>query len=488
MSIMHEIIERRQRRISVEGHSLGVHVPESRRVPVVPFGRSPFVICEIKRRSPSKGAISASLDAVAQASLYASRGIRTVSVLTEEDHFSGSLEDLIRVKESNPDLCVLRKDFLTDVEDIELSYRAGADCVLLIASALDRERFELLFRTAGRLGIACLVEVHSAEEVAMVAGARPAFTGINARDLSTFSVDPLLPLSVRRFIDWDTQTVFESGIQSREHARFAAASGFSGILVGESVVRDPSLAAELAEGLEEGKRSAQERGAAPFFWSELAARRRGGRPLVKVCGLTSPEDAHLAERLGADVLGFILAPSKRRVDESAVAEVGATGALKVGVVVLGQGASALPDEAARLLETGALDALQFHGDEQPSECSRLAFPYYKALQLRGSDDAGQVSGFRCPRVLVDAYSKDARGGTGRSLDASTIAAVQERTPLWLAGGIGPDNVFEIITGFSPELIDASSALEASPGRKDPEKLNRFFAEIERAVAAVTERA
>ena len=104
MNIRDAIVDRRRERVSREGHSLGVPIPEDREVPLVVFGRPPGVICEVKRRSPSKGAISTGLDPVKQASLYAVNGILSVSVLTEEDHFSGSLSDLIEIKTAYPDI------------------------------------------------------------------------------------------------------------------------------------------------------------------------------------------------------------------------------------------------------------------------------------------------------------------------------------------------------------------------------------------------
>ncbi|HUX22033.1 MAG TPA: bifunctional indole-3-glycerol phosphate synthase/phosphoribosylanthranilate isomerase, partial [Spirochaetia bacterium] len=354
MSIMAEIVRDRRARIAREGVSLGHPLPEHREVPLVPFGRAPFVICEIKRRSPSRGTIASGLDAPEQASLYAGLGARSVSVLTEEDHFSGSLADLIAVKRTNPELCVLRKDFLLSTEDIEVSYLAGADAVLLIAGILDKETLTAMYARATALGMSCLVEVHTPEEVEKVASVRPEFTGINARDLRNFSVDLTLPLALKPRIGWTTKLVFESGIHSMEHAAFAAGNGFAGILVGEAVVRNPDLIRELIQGLEES------RGA---FWSRLYTGKATDRPLVKICGLTNATDAKAADDLGADLLGFIFAPSKRRVEPGAVRRIGATRAQKIGVVVVDDASPALDPDVLRLLEEGILDAVQFHGNE-----------------------------------------------------------------------------------------------------------------------------
>jgi len=505
MNIMDEIIEARRARIRTVGHELGHAVPQRREAPIVPFARlraaiagarpatEGFLICEIKRRSPSKGAIHEGLDAVAQAGLYAAMGVATVSVLTEEERFGGSLQDLLEIKRAHPQLSVLRKDFLIDPEDIEVSYRAGADAVLLIAAALSPERLAALYESASALGMSCLVEVHSKEEAAKVEALKPAYTGINARDLASFVVDPIVPIATKRFIGWPTRLIFESGVSAKEHAAFARASGFDGILVGESVVRDPGLIPGLFEGL-----SAPRAG----FWERLYARRQGPvagapvsapaapaalaasvapaarkRPLVKVCGLCRTEDVRLADELGADILGFIFAPSKRQAALELVREVGPTAALKVGVVVLERGATALPEGVRALLEAGHLDAIQLHGDEAPEDCFAIAFPYYKALQLRDGKDIERIGAYRCPRVLIDAFSPTTRGGTGTEVEASLAQAAARRLPLWLAGGIGPENVRKIVTELRPELIDASSRLEAEIGRKDPAKLAAFFREI-----------
>jgi indole-3-glycerol phosphate synthase/phosphoribosylanthranilate isomerase len=110
--IKRDIVCRRLERIATEGFELGHPVPATRQAPLVPFDRPPFVICEVKRRSPSKGVIAGDLDAVAQARRYVEAGVKTISVLTEEDQFGGSLADLMDVKNAFPEIAVLRKDFL----------------------------------------------------------------------------------------------------------------------------------------------------------------------------------------------------------------------------------------------------------------------------------------------------------------------------------------------------------------------------------------
>jgi phosphoribosylanthranilate isomerase len=153
----------------------------------------------------------------------------------------------------------------------------------------------------------------------------------------------------------------------------------------------------------------------------------------------------------------------------------------------------LDPEVKDLLDAGLLHAVQFHGAEQPDECATLAFPYYKAVRVQGPDALEAMAKFRCPRVLADAWSPRAAGGTGQQIPrnlARELAGApdgraghgpgaQRGRPLWLAGGLGPDNIGEAIRELSPELVDASSGLEESPGRKDRARLEQYFREIDR---------
>lgn len=500
-NIRDRIVALRRQRIACEGHGLGHPVPAERTAPMIPFGRDPFLICEIKRRSPSRGAIAPTLDPTAQARLYRGAGVESISVLTEEDHFGGSIADLMAVKRAFPDVSVLRKDFLVDEEDVVVSHLAGADAVLLIASLFDRSTFERVYARARSLGMEALVEVHDESDVAVVRHARPTLVGINSRNLATFAVDKLHPLRVRAAIDWPTRIVFESGIGHGEDIAFVRAAGFAGALVGESVTRDTDLAATLVAAFDEPARR-------DGFWTRLARLRPGwsgdtpgtagtgptaagpaggSLPVVKICGITNERDGRLAVDVGADILGFVFAESPRRADARVVRELAGLEVPKVAVVVARvnggtRDRATLPRDVAELLEEGLIDAVQFHGDEEPEECRRLAFPYYKAVRLKDATSVGSLGAFRCPRVLVDAFSKSARGGTGVRIHAEPAARAAAAGPLWLAGGLSPDNIREVVTELHPELVDASSGLESIPGRKDPDKLRRFFWEIGNAFA------
>ncbi|TVR85609.1 MAG: bifunctional indole-3-glycerol phosphate synthase/phosphoribosylanthranilate isomerase, partial [Spirochaetaceae bacterium] len=368
--ILLSIRARREARLAQEGPTLGVTVPDERTVPLVPFGADEFVIAEIKRKSPSAGEISAAADPVQQAGLYVAEGLNHFSVLTEEDYFGGSLQDLMQVKQAFPSCAVLRKDFLLNAADVDISYRAGADAVLLIAAMLSPAEAREIMDQARARGLAVLVECHDAEEIDAVRGLEPELYGINSRDLRTFRMDPLLPPALRGLLPSTARCVYESGVFGLEDALLAGSSDFNGVLVGEALMRNPAAAGEISRGLAAGRALLrQTEPAPPRFWPSLAARRPSGtalrgqpavqatdqpevqaagksvtrpgahaeesapRPLVKICGITCAEDAHLAIELGADVLGFVFADSPRRATPELLQELASTAVLKVAVVV-----------------------------------------------------------------------------------------------------------------------------------------------------------
>jgi phosphoribosylanthranilate isomerase len=285
-------------------------------------------------------------------------------------------------------------------------------------------------------------------------------------------VDLLDPVALLPRVPWKRRAVFESGVRAPEDVLLARSSGFDGVLVGETAMRSPEVIPDLSRAL------ASRPGG---FWPRLWARRVPGKPLLKTCGITCTQDAEAARSAGADALGFVFAPSKRRADPALLGDLRDMDTLKVAVVVTEKngGGRRLDPAVEDLLGRGLVDAVQFHGDEAPDECAAMAFPYYKAARLRDPADAQAMHSYRSPRVLADAWSASAAGGTGSRVPAVLAQEARKAGPLWLAGGIRPENVGEIIRGLAPELIDASSGLEESPGRKDPRRLAGFFEEIRR---------
>jgi len=201
------------------------------------------VIAEVKRRSPSAGAIQVALDPVAHARAYAAGGAVAVSVLTEPGHFGGSVDDLQRVAAAVP-LPVLCKDFILDELQLVEARAAGASAVLLIARIVGSGRLQELIDAAGRLELGVLVEVHTVHELDAAIAAGAAVVGVNNRDLDTLVVDLSSGERVLRAVPRNLVAVGESGIETRADVERLAAAGADLILVGTSLARlaDPQAA------------------------------------------------------------------------------------------------------------------------------------------------------------------------------------------------------------------------------------------------------
>jgi indole-3-glycerol phosphate synthase len=204
------------------------------------------VIAEVKRASPSAGAIRAGLDASAQARAYAAAGAAAISVLTDGPGFGGSLADLAAARAA-VDVPLLRKDFVLDRYQLLEARAHGADAALLIVAALDAGALRRLLDACGELGLAALVEVHDAPEVdlALAAGAR--IVGVNNRDLRTFRVDLAVSEALLPRLPRGVRGVAESGVRTAEDARRLRRAGAANLLVGEALVRAEDPGALLRE-------------------------------------------------------------------------------------------------------------------------------------------------------------------------------------------------------------------------------------------------
>ncbi len=513
--ILEKIVAKRREDLKRFGATLGVCLPASRGREVVPFLQNSGVILEVKRASPSRGDIAPDLDAAATAKTYAKCGAAAISTLTERHFFKGGLEDLLAVcaavdevagsnlvLTNSPKPAVLRKDFLIAPEEIDAAFLAGADAVLLIARILDEELLLKMASKAGELGLGVLFEVREKADLQKLAFLNKKLSlknfvcGVNCRDLATFEVDLLAPLRVKNEINLlnsNLKIVFESGVKTPSAAAFAKGCGFEGLLLGEAAASNPQNAAAFVEAFKEARENS-----ACLKWGEFVAKEQSlktsqrayntqkaafkkSAPFVKICGVTNEEDAIFCAQNGADFLGFVLAKnSPRRADLEFVKRVRAVLSKSnltptlVGVVT----DEAQAKEAAGLVESGAIDLVQFHGFAPP-EFTQQKPPCFCAVNLASQEDlAVLASRFNAgePRVLLDSGAAKS-GGSGVRVEKGLVKEAAKLAPLWLSGGINEQNVAELVAEFSPELIDASSGLEAEVGRKSRQKVAEFFAAL-----------
>ncbi len=202
------------------------------------------LIAEVKRRSPSAGAISTGLDPARHAAAYAAAGASAISVLTDGPFFGGSLDDLRAVVARVP-IPVLRKDFILDEVQLLEARAAGASAVLLIVRALSPARLRELARAARDLGLATLVEAHDAAEVDIALESGAPFIGINSRSLDTFAIDVETAWRLISRVPAGLTVVAESGMSSHVDVARAAGAGADAVLIGTalSAAGDPSALA-----------------------------------------------------------------------------------------------------------------------------------------------------------------------------------------------------------------------------------------------------
>jgi indole-3-glycerol phosphate synthase len=207
------------------------------------------VISEIKRRSPSKGDLNASLDPAVMARAYERGGAACLSVLTDAEFFGGSVGDL-QAARASCSLPVLRKDFTVSLRDVCDARLMGADCVLLIAAALSPAELREMHDLATSLGLDVLVEIHDERELESALSAEATLIGVNQRDLVTFQVDHERALRMAGVIPSGAVKVAESGVRGREDAAALFAAGYQAVLVGETLVTsgDPEESVRVLRG------------------------------------------------------------------------------------------------------------------------------------------------------------------------------------------------------------------------------------------------
>ncbi|WP_080875450.1 indole-3-glycerol phosphate synthase TrpC [Oceanobacillus timonensis] len=249
MTFLEKIIDKKKQEVAER--KLQSSGNDTRKHPIYPFHDSVqaanhmSIIAEIKRSSPSKGAIQMDVDILKQAKQYEDSGAAAISVLTDENFFHGSLDDLKAVSEavSIPVLC---KDFIIDEIQIDDAKNAGASIILLILAALPLERFQRLYHYATEQGLEVLCEVHNAEELRDALTVSPKIVGVNNRNLKTFEVDLQTTPELIQQINANGLTIIsESGMRTKADAELAKDAGANTILVGETLMRSDNVEKDM---------------------------------------------------------------------------------------------------------------------------------------------------------------------------------------------------------------------------------------------------
>jgi len=193
---------------------------------------------------------------------------------------------------------------------------------------------------------------------------------------------------------------------------------------------------------------------------------------IKICGITNLDDALIAERLGADAIGFIFYKQSKRYispgNAKLISQKLSAFTVKVGVFV-----NETEDEINRIVKQVKLNLVQLHGDEIPEMIERLLLPSIKSFRINDEFDFSILEEYPCNNYLFDTFSQNEFGGTGKTFDWNTIPSSLRKRVI-IAGGVSENNVEEIFTKINPYAVDVSSSLEVSPDKKDHDKMKSFF--------------
>ena len=443
--VLAAIVERKRREVADRFHSGPVAAaPTSRSLSAALARPGARFIMEVKKKSPSGH--RSSLTIAEAVSAYAPVA-DAISVLTDGPDFGGSLDDL-RLARQLFDGPILAKDFIVDPGQVSEARAAGADAVLVMMSVLDDRAAAAVLAEARRLGMDAVVEVHDEPELARALALDARIVGINNRDLKTLTTDLSVTRRLAPLVPADRLVISESGICSHADVEGLAPHA-DAFLVGSSLMAAPDIV--------------------------LAARAIvHGR--VKLCGLTTPKDVELAARSGATHAGFIFVPGTPRTIGIGKARELALLARQAGLKSVGVFRDANPGDIAREAEAIGLSAVQLHGTEDAEAMRRSLPPEIEVWALCGVAQSASPRRPGADRTLFDTVREGVSGGTGTAFDWSKVEGRADLPSAFLGGGIGPSNA-RAAARLGAYGLDVGSSVEASPGAKDPAKVEALFAAL-----------
>ncbi len=199
---------------------------------------------------------------------------------------------------------------------------------------------------------------------------------------------------------------------------------------------------------------------------------------IKICGMTNLQDALQAAALGVDALGFIFAPSPRKIDPSGAREI--ISSLPPSVEKVGVFVNEDLGEVKRIADLCGLDALQFHGRETPEYCRQASLRVIKAVRMKDSKSLREIQMYPFAAILLDTYSAARAGGTGKTFSWEWAREARRKGDFILSGGLDPGNIYRAIHLLHPMGVDVCSGVERVPGRKDLFRMMKFVKEARRA--------
>jgi indole-3-glycerol phosphate synthase/phosphoribosylanthranilate isomerase len=424
------------------------------------------IIAEIKKASPSKGDIRVDLDPALYAQKYTRAGAAAISILTEEHFFKGSLTDLIKVRRAT-ELPILRKDFTISDYQIYEAAAARANSILLIVSILSKQQLREYVLLTRELGMEPLVEIHSEWELENALYADAKIIGINNRNLETLETDTTVAARVVPFFTTDQIPVSASGVSGPGDIQKGMDAQIFNFLVGESIVRADDTENFIQDLISTGSKLNEN---SPHS------------PLVKVCGLTRPDEAVACAELGAEAIGLVFyLKSPRHVTTAQATDI--CRALPDSIITTGVFVDASFEFIMEQVKTCGLKAVQLHGNEPPKMVEHLknqGLMVFKALFAGKEPHIDKADQYRAASAILVEYGKGPLpGGNAETWDWSCAKETGENQRLIIAGGITPENVASVIASTSPWAVDVSSGVEIAPGRKDIDRVKGLIDAVQK---------
>jgi tryptophan synthase beta chain len=431
------------------------------------------LVAEVKRASPSAGsfaAVGAGADAVAAlARAYADAGATALSVLTEPTRFGGSDRDLELAARIGPP--ALRKDFTVTAYQVWQARALGAGAVLLIVRALDDATLRTLLEASAEAGLDALVEVHTADELDRALAADATLVGVNARDLDRLDVSLERAFGLLESArDSGATLVAESGLATPGDLRAAADAGAHAVLVGTALLQAPDPAERVRELVDGAPgRTSRSVPAAP------------ARSIVKVCGLRDEAGVGAAVAADADLAGFIVAPSRRRVAPEEAGRLARGLGTVQPILVFREPSETEVGDAIEAFGGDRGPGVQLAGlDEPPAWLAARAagLPAVIGVVHRPTSVRATLTlaerwfAAGATHLLLEGSSAADGGGTGGDAPLAIARRLNRVVPAGVAGGLGPSNVAAAVRGARPALVDAASGLERAGG-SDPRRIARF---------------
>ena len=396
------------------------------------------IIAEIKLASPTNPSLGSESDIIQRAIAYEKAGADAISFITEKHYFKGNTTVISQLK-SRVHIPILQKDFVIDPYQIYEAKMIGSDAILLIARLVDKNVLKDFVTISQKIGIEPIVEINDEEDLEKALGTNTSFIAVNARDLSTFTVDiPKACALVEKIPEKYIKLGF-SGINSSVEVKRYKKAGAKGVLVGTSLMKAANIDnfIKSLNNVDDVK--------------------------VKICGIRTYEAAQSAIDSGADYLGFnFVLKSRRYIEPKQALEILKEIRGKIQIVGIFQNADASEvREIAKLLK---LDFVQLHGQEDSEYIKQIDSQVIKAI-----NSSSEINDLSVDYFLLDRVQQ----GEGEMFNIDMAKAIANKYPVFLAGGLTPQNISSIVREVQPFAVDVAGGIESN-GIEDIQKIKEFI--------------